>query len=670
MYYSFISGLALILHLIINRGSFALLFSLRKKEEPAQNAALRYVSFLWASVLFYLSDIVWGLLYEHHDIPSLFPFIYFDSVLYFLFMLLTMLTWFRYIVAYLDRRGRRSKALVYFVWAVFALGIIYLIINRFYPFIFSINAENEYVMGAGRYIAFLLQIALYVFTSSYLLGIACRSDGGERIRYIAVGVTCIVMELFLALQIIDPSYPCYAMGLIIASCVIHSFVEAGEKREKEIYDHIASGLCAEYDAMYYVNINTGEYLKFSVGENYRALNVPVPGKDFFGETQANITKLVYPDDVDFARSMYIKEDMLKSLEGRNSYSFKYRVMVDGKPRYFLFTIMKANDNKHFVLCERDIDDNITSENQQKEKQKKQITFSQIAESLASNYDVIYYVDAATSEYICYKFNNIYGKLEVRTLGEDFFAESVKNAETLIHKSDRERVSDFLNKDKLISALEDRKAYSIDYRLVVDKKSRYFRMTVRKTGDGTHFIIGVENVDAEIKKERQQLKALNTEKELARRDELTGVKNKTAYGELEKSVQSNIDNGVDYLPFALVVCDVNDLKKINDSEGHVAGDEYLKAAAKILCDIFEHSPVFRVGGDEFVIFLRGNDYLDRENLMEKVFEQVRENIKTGSGPVLAVGMSEFIPGKDSLITEIFDRADRKMYENKRTIKSGK
>ena len=670
MNYSFISGLALILHLIINRGSFALLFSFRKKEEPAQIAALRYGSFLWASVLFYLSDIAWGLLYEHHDIPSLFPFIYFDSVLYFLFMLLTMLTWFRYIVAYLNRRGRRSKALVYFVWAVFALGIIYLIINRFYPFIFSINAENEYVMGAGRYIAFLLQIALYVFTSSYLLGIARRSDGGERIRYIAVGVTCIVMELFLALQIIDPSYPCYAMGLIIGSCVIHSFVEAGEKREKEIYDHIASGLCAEYDAMYYINIDTGEYLEFSVSENYRALNVPVPGKDFFGETQDNITKFVYPDDVDFARSMYIKEDMLKSLEGRNSYSFKYRVMVDGKPRYFLFTIMKANDNKHFVLCERDIDDNITSENQQKEKQKKQITFSQIAESLASNYDVIYYVNALESDYICYKFNNIYGKLEVRNYGDDFFTESINNIGQIVHKGDRDRVCDFLNKDNMISALEDRKAYSMDYRLVVDKKTRYVRMTVRKTGDGTHFIIGVENVDAEIKKERQQLKALNTEKELARRDELTGVKNKTAYGELEKSVQSNIDNGVDYLPFALVVCDVNDLKKINDSEGHVAGDEYLKAAAKILCDVFEHSPVFRVGGDEFVIFLRGNDYSDRENLMEKVFEQVRENIKTGSGPVLAAGMSEFNPGKDSLITEIFDRADRKMYENKRTIKSGK
>ena len=80
-------------------------------------------------------------------------------------------------------------------------------------------------------------------------------------------------------------------------------------------------------------------------------------------------------------------------------------------------------------------------------------------------------------------------------------------------------------------------------------------------------------------EKQHLKALNTEKELARRDELTGVKNKTAYKELEKSVQSNIDNGMDYLPFGLVVCDTNDLKRINDTKGHAAGDEYLKKCTK-------------------------------------------------------------------------------------------
>ena len=192
--------------------------------------------------------------------------------------------------------------------------------------------------------------------------------------------------------------------------------------------------------------------------------------------------------------------------------------------------------------------------------------------------------------------------------------------------------------------------------------------MRKSSDSEHFIVVVENIDEEVRKEREHLKALNSEKELARRDELTGTKNKMAYTELENSVQNNIDNGVDYFPFALAVCDINDLKKTNDTDGHKAGDELIKAAASLLCDIFDHSPVFRIGGDEFAIFLRGNDYHNREGLIKKLKEKVLENLEGGSGPVIAAGMSAFEQGRDRSVSEIFERADNLMYEDKSALKN--
>ncbi len=138
-------------------------------------------------------------------------------------------------------------------------------------------------------------------------------------------------------------------------------------------------------------------------------------------------------------------------------------------------------------------------------------------------------------------------------------------------------------------------------------------------------------------------------------------------ELMESVQGNIDNGMDYLPFALIVCDTNSLKMINDTQGHSGGDEYIKASAHLLCDIFVHSPVFRIGGDEFVIFLRANDYTARHELMSKLRNQIIENQKTGAGVVLASGIAEYKPESDSLVSEVFERADRDMYENKQTLK---
>ena len=226
---------------------------------------------------------------------------------------------------------------------------------------------------------------------------------------------------------------------------------------------------------------------------------------------------------------------------------------------------------------------------------------------------------------------------------------------------------FLDRDHVISNLDAHKSCSIDYRIMMGTKVHYVRMTARKSTDEKHFIIGIENIDDEIKKERQHLKALNNEKELARRDELTGVKNKTAYNETEKTMQESIDSGAERLSFAIVVCDSNNLKKINDTEGHVAGDEYLRQSAMLLCDIFDHSPVFRVGGDEFAILLRGKDYINRKELMQELRSQVRENLKSGEGPILASGIAEYTHGTDSMVSEIFERADREMYEDKVSLK---
>lgn len=299
--------------------------------------------------------------------------------------------------------------------------------------------------------------------------------------------------------------------------------------------------------------------------------------------------------------------------------------------------------------------------------ENKITFTQISESLASNYDVIYYVSIKDDNYIAFTSHNIYGSLNIEESGEEFFAEVRKNIPSVVHPQDRQRVGDSLDKDAILTKLEGRKQYVLEYRLIVENEVQHTRLTARMSSKKSHLIICVENIDDEVKREREYAKALNTEKELARRDELTGVKNKTAFVELEESIQNNIDSGVDYLPFALVVCDINDLKKVNDTEGHKAGDELIKKSAKLLCDIFAHSPVFRIGGDEFAIFLSGSDFIAKDQLIEKLKKEVAQNQQRKNGPVIAVGMSEFIPNSDHSEYVVFDRADSQMYENKRILK---
>lgn len=668
MLYSMLPAACLIINLILNWELFKNYGFRTKKPDNLKRVHVLYNRFLLAADCYFIIDMAWGIFYEHKEVSEFFPLIYSLTVFYFLFMLLTMLTWTKYIVAYIGTKGRRSIVLIYGVWTMFVIGLICLMLNCFYHFMFSYNSAHEYIGETGRNISFLLQITFYIVISSYMIYVAHKSSGHKKIRYIAVTLTSIVLEVFLTFQIFYAFFPYYAMGLMIGICLIHSLVEAGEKKEKEVHDHIASVMAEDYEAIFYIDIESGEYLTFSKSQKYMTLDAVATGKDFFKDALISIEDCIYPDDWEYAKSFYNKESMLKNLEGRRSFSFKYRVLINKEPRFFLFTVMRERNSQYLIFYEKDIEDELLAEKKQKENQKQSITFTQIAESLASIYDVIYYVNVADSSYVCYHANDIYGQLEINRSGDDFYGESLTNIPQMIHVQDREKLSDFINKDNMISTMENHKDCSINYRMIVSGKPQYTRMTVRKSSDGTHFIIGVENVDNEIKKEKQHLKELKTEKELARRDELTGVKNKTAYKELEASVQGSIENDIDSLAFAIVVCDTNNLKQINDTKGHAAGDEYLRSSSQLLCNIFVHSPVFRVGGDEFVVFLKGNDYLARHELMNKLRSQVLENNKAGNGVILASGMSEYKTESDLFVSEIFERADKEMYEDKKKLKS--
>ena len=296
------------------------------------------------------------------------------------------------------------------------------------------------------------------------------------------------------------------------------------------------------------------------------------------------------------------------------------------------------------------------------------TYNQIAEGLASHYDIIYYVNSASGRYTEYRANNLFGSLVIQEEGIDFFEEMEGNARKLVHPEDRERITMILGKDHMITALEGHKQLREDYRIMLDGKPQYMRLTVMWGSDRIHFIIGVENVNEEVRKEEEHVRALRMANDLARRDGLTGAKNITAYREVEESMQHELEEDSEQMSFAIAVCDINNLKFVNDNYGHKAGDEYIKASCKLIFTSFAHSPVFRIGGDEFAVVMMNSDYEQRDRLIEAFKAQVLENQKAGKGPVVAVGVSDYVPGKDHRVAEVFERADQEMYQNKSDLKA--
>ncbi|MBR3158857.1 MAG: EAL domain-containing protein [Atopobiaceae bacterium] len=440
-------------------------------------------------------------------------------------------------------------------------------------------------------------------------------------------------------------------------------------QQKETFNQIAASLAEQYDQLYYIDIATGTYLEISSTNEYKRLKTPATSNDFFAESRRSIRKYVHPEDQQKALALHYKDVMLSNLRDRGSFSMTWRLVVDGKVRHIRHTEILAKDGKHITVCIKNIDKEMRAVLALKANQEKAVTFTQIAESLADHYDFIYYIDCKTCEYAEYSTKKISGKLKVQAEGSDFFAAAWKNADRLVFSEDRERIRLFLDRDRLISQLENRRQLTEDYRMVVeDGRTQYTRMTVTYSSDHSHFIICIENRDADVRKEQEQLAALSMANEMARRDELTHTKNKTAYREMESALQKQIDEGS--ASFGIVVCDTNDLKVINDTQGHKAGDEYIKASCMLICRVFAHSPVFRIGGDEFAVVLRGQDYANWKDLVSRLRKQVEENVRIGEGPVIASGIAEYQPAMDQSVEDVFNRADTRMYEEKSRLKEEK
>ncbi len=385
MYYSSFGTLALAIHLIINFNVFRI-----QRNEAVSETGNRYRLYLICLGAYYITDILWGLLYENELIILTFL----DTVFYFAAMALSVLFWTRYVVSYLNNENYFARFLSYAGWLILIFQLMVLVMNFFIPVMFWFDENDVYLPGVARYATLALQVGLFFLTSVYTFAVALRSKGKIRFHHLIIGMSGMVMLIFILLQNRFPLLPFYAVGCLLATCMIHTFVNEAERIERN-----------------------------------------------------------------------------------------------------------------------------------------------------------------------------------RELG-----------------------------------------------------------SVRK---------------------------------MAFTDQLTGVKNMHAYVDMKKEMEKRIAGGK-ISAFGLVVFDLNDLKKINDGMGHAEGDKRIKEACSLICHLFKHSPVYRIGGDEFVALLEGNDYDHRNSLLSTFEDQVDSNRRNG-GVVVASGMSIYIPQNDWDLDAVFGRADHKMIERKRALK---
>ncbi len=166
-------------------------------------------------------------------------------------------------------------------------------------------------------------------------------------------------------------------------------------------------------------------------------------------------------------------------------------------------------------------------------------------------------------------------------------------------------------------------------------------------------------------------------EMASHDAMTKTFNKRAYEAEELLLDTQIANarqGEGPMPdFAIVMIDLNYLKYINDTYGHVKGDSAILGLVDLIRSVFVDYQVFRLGGDEFAIFLRNEQCAQAPRLIADIKKRMRAISQDASKEPwqqisAAVGFAEFDPLEDADTSAVLRRADKSMYEDKASMKA--
>ncbi len=179
-------------------------------------------------VLAYLiTDLLWGILDSKHLTALLFA----DTSIHFAAMVGAVMLWTQYVVSYLDTGSAFERILKIAGRGFFALELVFIVVNFFNPILFWFDENGVYQAGIARYVTLGIQIFMFLVTAVYTLFVASKSKGRVRLRHLTIGFFGIAMMTLITVQVFYPLLPLYAMGCMLGTSLLHSFVVEDEKEE-------------------------------------------------------------------------------------------------------------------------------------------------------------------------------------------------------------------------------------------------------------------------------------------------------------------------------------------------------------------------------------------------------------------------------------------------------
>ena len=265
-----------------------------------------------------------------------------------------------------------------------------------------------------------------------------------------------------------------------------------EPNEGTTYANIARTLASDFFSLYYVDLETDEFIEYSSPVGGEELTMERHGADFFRIALQESENRIFERDLELFRKSFTKENILNEMDREGAYKISYRLIGTGEPVYAGMKAMRMKqDPRHIIIGVGFLDSSVKQDSEAKALWKDMDTHTRIM-ALAGDYIGVYLIDPATGQYTEFNATEEYERLGVAKGGEDFFAHSLVNAQVLVYPDDLPMFMREFSREKLMYEIRKNGMYTMHYRLMLNGEPRRVSLKIAlvKEPDGDKLIAGV------------------------------------------------------------------------------------------------------------------------------------------------------------------------------------
>ncbi|MBO4845141.1 MAG: EAL domain-containing protein [Lachnospiraceae bacterium] len=271
------------------------------------------------------------------------------------------------------------------------------------------------------------------------------------------------------------------------------------------YASIANSLAGDYFSLYYVDVKTDEYIRYSPDRTNGMADEKQRGKNFFKEGCKESIKILYKSDrADFVEN-FNKENILKELDEQGRFAMTYRIIKNGKPEYVSMKAMPmSDDTDHIIVGLSNVDAQMKQRETLERLKREQIVSARLG-ALVGNYLCIYTVNLENETYFEFGLNSSGHSLGFGKEGVDFFNRCLEEGKRIIHKDDYDSFIKVFNKNTILRTIKKDGVYTITYRICVFGKTFFatLRAAIVNETDGDKLIVGLYKED-KVEEENEDL----------------------------------------------------------------------------------------------------------------------------------------------------------------------